>query len=216
MGLLTWLGLRRTNVWERPTVIDEFLSSPLQSVIRRIFRAILFLRGRPFRPARDRRRIRVVCISDTHSRTVADVPDGDLLVHAGDLTDDGTADSIQRQVDWLDSLPHRHKVFVCGNHDSWFDPAARGASDRESGRAPDLKSLRYLQNESVTLEFEGGRRLNVYGAGDIPLCGGSDFAYVHGTWLCRDRNRLSLLISHPRLSVFNMLANQPLGLRGYP
>ena len=178
MSLLTWLGLRRSSIWEPPTALDRFLDSPLQALVQRIFRIFLFLRGAPFQPPRGRRPIRVVCISDTHDRTVA-VPDGDLLIHAGDLTNGGSAADVQRQVDWLDSLPHRHKVFVCGNHDSWFDPAARLPADKEAGAAaPDLKSLRYLQDESVTLEFQGGRRLNVYGAGDVPVCGGTDFAYV--------------------------------------
>jgi predicted phosphodiesterase len=142
----------------------------------RIYHLILLLRGHPFHPPKDVRSIRVVCLSDTHDRIVDDVPDGDLLIHAGDLTTGGTAAEIQSQLDWLDSLPHKHKVIVAGNHDSWFDSSARKAQDRAQGSTVDLKSLIYLQDRLVTLEFEGGRMLNVYGAGDIPTCGGSDFA----------------------------------------
>ena len=175
MSAFGWFGLRRRNMWEPPTALDKFLASPLQAIARRAYHFILFLRGRPFRASKTKPPIRVVCISDTHDKT-APVPDGDLLIHAGDLTDPGTIDAIQVQIDWLDSLPHRHKVFVCGNHDSWFDPASRKIDDHDSRRTPDYKSLHYLQDASVTLEFEGGRELNVYGAGDVPLCGGSAFA----------------------------------------
>lgn len=177
MGLLQTLRLRRSNDWEKPTLLDEFLASPLQALVLRIFRVILFLRGRPFRAPRDRPAIRVVCISDTHDHIVP-VPDGDLLIHAGDLTNAGTVDDIQRQVDWLASLPHRHKVLVCGNHDSWFDELARKPEDKASGRQVDLKGIHYLERSSATLDFTGARRLNVWGAPDIPKCGGSDFASV--------------------------------------
>ncbi len=176
MGLLTWLGLRRPNMWERPTALDKWLSSPLQWFVLYIFHLVLFLRGRPFRPPRDRVPIRVVCLSDTHDRTIASVPDGDLLIHAGDLTDAGTVADIQRQIDWLDSLPHTHKVFVCGNHDSWFDSKSRKAEDWDSGAKVDFKGLTYLENSAVTLEFTGGRKLNVFGSPALPLCGGSNFA----------------------------------------
>lgn len=35
------------------------------------------------------RRTRIVCISDTHNSTVK-LPDGDVLIHAGDITNQGT------------------------------------------------------------------------------------------------------------------------------
>lgn len=166
--------LRRSSDFDPPGPVDVLLSSPLHWILRHIYHLILLLRGRPFYPKKEP--IRVVCLSDTHDRIVPDVPEGDLLIHAGDLTTAGTAADIQRQIDWLDSLPHRHKVVVAGNHDSWFDPSARKAEDRTHGRTVDLKSVVYLQDRLVTLEFEAGRKLNVYGAADIPKCGGSDFA----------------------------------------
>jgi predicted MPP superfamily phosphohydrolase len=162
-------------MWEPPTRLDKLVASPFQWLVFRIYHLILFLRGTPFH-AQKSNPIRVVCISDTHDNTVPNVPNGDLLIHAGDLTNSGTVEDIQKQLDWLASLPHRHKVFVAGNHDSYFDPKSRKAVDRKGGRTPHFKDLHYLQDEMVTLEFEGGRRLNVYGAGDIPECGGTDFA----------------------------------------
>ena len=45
------------------------------------------------------------------------VPDGDLLIHAGDATVMGTIEEISQFAEWFLSLPHKHKIFVPGNHD---------------------------------------------------------------------------------------------------
>ncbi|TPX09011.1 uncharacterized protein E0L32_001728 [Thyridium curvatum] len=179
MGLLETLGLRRTGPFEPPTVLDALLSSPLQALVTRLYHLLLFLRGRPFVPHRTLP-VRVVCVSDTHDQIVRPLPDGDLLIHAGDLTNAGTAADIQRQIDWLHAQPHEHKVLVCGNHDSWFDPKSRSERDRETGAALDFRGVRYLQHEAVTLEFKSGRTLNLYGAGDIPKCSGDGDAFAIG------------------------------------
>ena len=57
----------------------------------------------------------IVCISDTHNDDCAKfIPDGDILVHAGDMTDDGTVEELQTAFDWICSLPHKVKVIVAG------------------------------------------------------------------------------------------------------
>lgn len=66
--------------------------------------------------------VRLVLMSDTHGhhRKVA-VPDGDLLIHAGDFTYfNGSTWAIRDFNDWLAGLPHRNKVLIPGNHDSGF------------------------------------------------------------------------------------------------
>lgn len=60
--------------------------------------------------------VRFVLISDTHSQ-ITPIPDGDVLLHAGDLTMLGQPDDLHTQVEWLKTLPHQQKIFVCGNHD---------------------------------------------------------------------------------------------------
>lgn len=70
--------------------------------------------------------MRIVCISDTHNCQI-DVPEGDVLVHAGDHTMRGTEKEMKRELDFLSSLPHKHKVLIAGNHDFFFD---RGAPKR--------------------------------------------------------------------------------------
>ncbi len=61
----------------------------------------------------------VVCISDTHGafRQLA-VPEGDVLVHCGDITAYGTASELADFNWWLGTLPHRDKIVIAGNHDA--------------------------------------------------------------------------------------------------
>lgn len=90
--------------------------------------------------------MRIVCLSDTHSlhdRLI--VPDGDLLVHAGDFTKMGREPEVRAFDDWLATLPHRHKVVIAGNHDWLFerDPAKAKAI---------LRHATYLLDTGTTVE----------------------------------------------------------------
>ena len=53
---------------------------------------------------------RFICLSDTHGSIVGNVPDGDILVHSGDLSLYGT--ELNVTVDWIKSLPHPKKMCV--------------------------------------------------------------------------------------------------------
>ena len=60
--------------------------------------------------------MRLVAISDTHG-SEPQIPDGDVLVHAGDLTMEGNVRQMGRAINWIGSLPHEHKIVIAGNHD---------------------------------------------------------------------------------------------------
>ena len=60
--------------------------------------------------------MRIIALSDTHGNQ-PEVPDGDILIHAGDACNFGTDDEIRAALMWISSLPHKHKIFVPGNHD---------------------------------------------------------------------------------------------------
>ncbi|KAL2438877.1 hypothetical protein ABEF95_014638 [Exophiala dermatitidis] len=67
------------------------------------------------------RRVRIVCISDTHNQTPK-LPPGDILIHAGDLTNQGAFSELQKTVDWLRRMDQfQIRVVVCGNHDITCD-----------------------------------------------------------------------------------------------
>lgn len=96
--------------------------------------------------------MRIVCISDTHSRHGdVVVPDGDLLLHAGDMSRRGQEVDIRSFDAWLGSLPHRHKVVIAGNHDFNFErsPASRAW----------ISNATYLQDTRVRIEG-----LSIYGS----------------------------------------------------
>ncbi|WP_152208284.1 metallophosphatase domain-containing protein [Marinobacter changyiensis] len=93
--------------------------------------------------------MRLVCISDTHSlhHKMSLIPDGDVLVHAGDCTGSGSLPQLDDFVRWLGALPHKHKILIAGNHDFCFERYpewARGMS-RDQG-------ITYLQDEAVTID----------------------------------------------------------------
>jgi hypothetical protein len=63
-------------------------------------------------------KVRMVCLSDTHFRHQdIQIPEGDLLVHAGDFTHLGTEQEVIRFGRWLRGLPHPIKIVVSGEHD---------------------------------------------------------------------------------------------------
>lgn len=130
----------------------------------------------------------VMCISDTHN-TKPPVPEGDLLLHAGDLTEWGTFIELQDQLDWLNAQPHRHKVVIAGNHDLLLDEAFLKKHQERFGHylngktAADLDwgSVIYLRDEAVTVHFLADsensppRRVKIYGCPTTPMYGISAF-----------------------------------------
>jgi predicted phosphohydrolase len=66
-------------------------------------------------------KLRIVCISDTHNDDPsAKVPDGDILLHAGDMTDDGTLEELETTLSWIRKLPHKKKVIIAGRFKDRF------------------------------------------------------------------------------------------------
>ena len=72
--------------------------------------------------------VRFVCISDTHSQVeqaedpIFSVPDGDILIHAGDMTQWGEIPRVKEFNEWVGTLPHKHKVRFLSNYSRalWF------------------------------------------------------------------------------------------------
>ena len=98
--------------------------------------------------------MKVVFLSDTHnSLSKLKVPDGDLLIHAGDFGSAGRLDEVARFNDDIMKLPHKHKVVVAGNHDWPFQ--------RQPKEARKLlhESIIYLEDAAAVVEG-----LHIYGS----------------------------------------------------
>ncbi len=66
--------------------------------------------------------MRLICLADTHNlHHEIPVPEGDILIHAGDATDGGTRNESLEFLEWFSTQPHQYKIFVPGNHDFYFE-----------------------------------------------------------------------------------------------
>lgn len=115
--------------------------------------------------------VRVVCMSDTFSQH-PDVPMGDIVIHAGNISAVGTREDIQVQLDWLKGLPHKHKIYVCGNTNYWFDQFTRLPEDVDSPGLLDIGPIYVLKDAYASLKC-GERLINVYGAAHFPVADGT-------------------------------------------
>lgn len=89
--------------------------------------------------------MRLVAVADTHNQHAGlSIPEGDVFLHAGDLTERGTLSELEKVADWMRALPHRHKVVIAGNHDFWLEANRTRAHEL-------FKGLTYLEDEEVTL-----------------------------------------------------------------
>ena len=92
--------------------------------------------------------MRLVCISDTHSlhEQIDELPAGDVLIHAGDLTGSGSIPKGFEAIEWLGSLPHSYKLLIAGNHDFCFEEY--GLWMREQC---EKCGVIYLEDESIVI-----------------------------------------------------------------
>jgi Icc-related predicted phosphoesterase len=87
--------------------------------------------------------MKFVCISDTHNMLDRiDVPDGDVLIHTGDATFQGSGPELIKFNRDMRRLPHKYKVFVPGNHDHMFE-------------VEDLQALAFMDPSITVLNGNG-------------------------------------------------------------
>ncbi|WP_353483676.1 metallophosphatase domain-containing protein [Haliscomenobacter sp.] len=91
--------------------------------------------------------MRFVALSDTHGKHNFDLPPGDVLLHAGDVSSRGLKSEVQRFLDWFSSLDYTYKIFIAGNHDFFFEEASKQEID---AMIPD--NLIYLNDSGVEIE----------------------------------------------------------------
>ena len=103
--------------------------------------------------------MKVVLISDTHGYhrdPHLEIPDGDLLIHCGDLTMSGELDVLSDVNEWFKELEFNDIIVIGGNH------------DRTLGKADMLgfkifTNAMYLESSSITINDK-----KIWGCADTP------------------------------------------------
>lgn len=76
--------------------------------------------------------MKIVCISDTHGEhSDVYIPEGDVLVHAGDISYYGKEIEVDDFLEWFREQPHQYKIFIAGNHDFYFEKASAEEIERK-------------------------------------------------------------------------------------
>ena len=67
--------------------------------------------------------MKVLHISDTHGkhRLFQNLPPADIIVHSGDMSEDGKENEVLDFLEWFCDLDYLCKIFVAGNHDLCLD-----------------------------------------------------------------------------------------------
>jgi predicted phosphodiesterase len=110
--------------------------------------------------------MKLVIISDTHSlqgTMLNPVPDGDVLIHCGDVCNRGTINDFLDFLAWFSTFPHETKIFIAGNHDfalqDQSDPVKHALADLDlSGTG-----IHYLQDSGLTIQNGDEAPVNFWG-----------------------------------------------------
>lgn len=147
------------------------------------------------------RGLKLVIVSDTHcaGRQLV-VPDGDVLIHCGDLTYRGTVAESEHELSWLAELPHKHKLIIAGNHElGWESDLARNHYRPVPISKPHVfdkfPTLTYLHDSGV--EIEG---IKFWGSPVQPAFHNWAFQKPRGVHLCEHWRKIPMwtdvLITH--------------------
>ena len=123
----------------------------------------------------------ILHLSDTHGlhRQMEHLPLADVVVHSGDFCEEGTIEEVEDFVEWFAALPHKHKIFVAGNHDDCLHGATiEGLPD----------GVHYLCNSGA--EIEGVR---FYG---VPMFVADEVSGEYDASIAQNPTGTDVLVTH--------------------
>jgi Icc-related predicted phosphoesterase len=92
--------------------------------------------------------LKFVTISDTHGQHhELTLPQGDVLIHAGDVSMKGDESEIKDFLGWFDKQAFEHKILIAGNHDFFFEQH----SDEEIDKILP-NGITYLKDNGTTIK----------------------------------------------------------------
>ncbi|CAG7920142.1 unnamed protein product [Penicillium olsonii] len=186
---VTFIVPREPSAWQR------FKRQPF------LFLALkLYKYRRIVLPLPPKKPVSVTCISNTYYQSPK-IPEGDVLIHAGDLTPDGSLAFFQKTLDWLNEQPHPIKIVVGGMNDQLLDRTkGKGRGwDRGDCDKIDWGDIVYLENSGTTITAPNGRRLRVWGSPNSPIRDGKlGFQYRRDDyfWCEKIPQAVDILVTH--------------------
>lgn len=95
-------------------------------------------------------KMKIGIISDTHGmHDQVRVPPCDVLIHAGDCTNDAGQKSLRDFLTWFERQPAEHKILIAGNHDWAFEKWPELSTLMVKEMAP---SVTYLQDSGHVID----------------------------------------------------------------
>ena len=108
--------------------------------------------------------MKITIISDTHNNhklITDDLPGGDLLIHAGDISSMGYEHEITEFCKWFDKIDNYDtKVFIAGNHDWGFQNNVKKTSKIVNS----YKTIDYLQDELLMVGEDYDKMIKIWGS----------------------------------------------------
>ena len=152
---------------------------------------------------------KIVCLSDTHSQVenIKDfqIPEGDILIHAGDFCGYSQMADIYIFTEWFAKQPHKHKVLIAGNHD-WPCQVVRSMCETIFTE----KGIHYLQDRQVVLEG-----VSIYGTPWQPEFNNWAFNLPKDSNELKERwkaipTKTDILVTHcPPLGILDKIVGEP-------
>lgn len=106
--------------------------------------------------------MKIVAISDTHGKHRNLVlPEGDILIHAGDVSSMGKESEIKDFLNWFSKTDFTYKIMIAGNHDFYFEKIGDNAKVLEE-LIP--ANVIYLNDSGVEIENLGQKTLRIWGS----------------------------------------------------
>ncbi len=148
--------------------------------------------------------MKFVAISDTHCRHHhLQLPKGDVLLHAGDVTLRGLRSELLDFLLWFGHQPHRYKIFIGGNHDFCLE---KMAPDVLQGLLP--PGVVYLNDSRATIEG-----IHIWGSPVTPFHHNWAFNRHRGAHIRRHWQRIAagtdVLLTHtPPFGILDQLVSE--------
>ncbi len=188
------MGMATSSVKSVEIKVNELAHAPSAlynklSVTKRWKKSFKELEPMKWTEPKPKNHLRFVCISDTHNRTDnLQLPDGDVLLHAGDFSQTGLPGEVKHFEEFIEKVKSQFQkiVVIAGNHDLTFDFENYGsglADDFHRNKTIDCRAVKdslkskcvYLEDELV--EISG---IKIYGSPWQPEFGGWGFNLMRG------------------------------------